>query len=252
MSWERRYEGATAPEPGEEPPLIPAATVVVLRDHADGGVEALMVRRSSKLAFAGGAWVFPGGRVDEVDRAGVAPDDLEGAARRAAVREAQEEAGIELDPAALVWCSHWTPPPISPKRFGTHFFATASPVADLAVTVDGGEVDDHAWMRPGAALARRDAQEIELSPPTWITLAELARHDDVAGALAAFAAREPERFATRIAFIGDQVLALYDGDGAYEGGDPEAPGPRHRLWMAADGWRYERDAWRAGASPPER
>ena len=43
---------------GELPPAIPAATVVLLRD-APGGLETLMLRRNSKLAFAGGAWVFP-------------------------------------------------------------------------------------------------------------------------------------------------------------------------------------------------
>ena len=60
--------GAVADPVREEdlPPAIPAATVVLLRDGADG-VETLMLRRDSKLAFAGGAWVFPGGRIDPED-----------------------------------------------------------------------------------------------------------------------------------------------------------------------------------------
>ncbi|WP_426571463.1 NUDIX hydrolase [Aquihabitans sp. McL0605] len=235
MTRERRDEDAS--------PIIPAATVVVLRDHADGGVEALMLRRNAKLEFAGGMWVFPGGRVDDGDRAGLAVDDAEGAARRAAVRESAEEAGVELDPDALVWFSHWTPPPIAPKRFGTYFFATAAPAADVVVTIDGGEIHDHAWMRPREAMARRDAQEIQLGPPTWITLAELARHETVDAALDAFRQRPAEHFATRIASIGDRLIALYDGDVAYDGGDPDADGGRHRLSMADDGWRYERDGW---------
>lgn len=241
MSWERRYVGSARPPEGQGSPLIPAATVVVLRDHAEGGVEALMLRRNSKLEFAGGAWVFPGGRVDETDRSGLRPDDAEGAARRAATREAVEEAGVELDPDALVWFSHWTPPPISPKRFGTWFFATAAPAGELAVTIDGGEIHDHAWMRPRDAMARRDAREIELTPPTWITLEELALHDSVEQALEVLRSRPPVWFATEIAFVGEQVVALYDGDVAYGGGDPEAEGPRHRLWMSDDRWRYEVD-----------
>lgn len=231
------------PEPSGEAPLIPAATVAVLRDHAEGGIEALMVRRNAKLAFAGGMWVFPGGRVDDGDRVGLEPDDAEGAARRAAVREAGEEAGVVLDPDALVWFSHWTPPPISPKRFGTYFFATEAPSADVVVTIDGGEIHDHAWMRPQVAMARRDAHEIELSPPTWITLEELARHATVADALVAFRSRPAEHFATHIAVVGDQVVATYDGDVAYDDGDLDAPGSRHRLWMTDDTWRYERDGW---------
>lgn len=229
--------------PGHETPLIPAATVVVLRDHVDGGVEALMLRRNTKLDFAGGMWVFPGGRVDDVDRVGLDPADAEGAARRAAVREAGEEAGISVAADELVWFSHWTPPPISPKRFGTWFFATTSPSADPLITIDGGEIHDHAWMRPVEAMTRRDAHEIELSPPTWITLEALARHPDSHTALRAFAARKPEHFATRIVVDGDRVLALYDGDAGYDDGDPLAAGGRHRLLMADDGWRYERDGW---------
>jgi len=45
----------------------PAATVVLLRDGPDG-LEAYLQRRPMHLGFAGGLWVFPGGRVDEADR----------------------------------------------------------------------------------------------------------------------------------------------------------------------------------------
>ena len=38
----------------------PSATVVLLRDGRSG-LELLLLRRSAKLAFFGGAWVFPGG-----------------------------------------------------------------------------------------------------------------------------------------------------------------------------------------------
>ena len=45
----------------------PAATVVLIRD-GEQGLEVLLARRSSQLAFHGGAWVFPGGLVDRGDR----------------------------------------------------------------------------------------------------------------------------------------------------------------------------------------
>ena len=45
--------------------LIPAATVIVLRDTPDG-LETLMLHKNSKIAF-GGMWVFPGGRIDDAD-----------------------------------------------------------------------------------------------------------------------------------------------------------------------------------------
>ncbi len=79
----------------EVPEAIPAATVILLRDGPDG-IETLMLRRNSKLEFAGGMWVFPGGRVDPEDYPPDAPDDVEAAVRVAAAREAEEEAGLAL------------------------------------------------------------------------------------------------------------------------------------------------------------
>lgn len=49
------------------PPARPASTVVLLRDHAEGGVEAYLMRRVPTMAFAAGMHVFPGGRVDPRD-----------------------------------------------------------------------------------------------------------------------------------------------------------------------------------------
>ena len=216
---------------------MPAATVVLLRDGSDG-LETLMLRRNSKLAFVGGMWVFPGGRVDPGDQEGLAPADELGHARRAAVREAQEEAGIEVEEASLVTLSHWTPPPITPKRFLTWFFLAPAPAGE--VVIDEGEIHDHQWMRPGDALRRRDAQEIELAPPTWVTLHELARHARVADALAAARAREPERFETRIGMSPAGPVALWFGDAGFEDGDAERPGARHRLRMTDEAWVYER------------
>ena len=70
-------------------PMVPAATVVLLRDAPAGdGIEVLMLRRNAAVEFAGGMWVFPGGRIDPEDYEGT--ENLLGAARNASVREAQE------------------------------------------------------------------------------------------------------------------------------------------------------------------
>jgi 8-oxo-dGTP pyrophosphatase MutT (NUDIX family) len=221
--------------PGALP--VAAATVILLRQGA-AGLETLMLRRDSRLAFAGGMWVFPGGRVDPGDRSGLADDDELGAARQAAVREAQEEAGIDVALDALVSFSHWTPPPITPKRFLTWFFVAAAPTAE--VVIDDGEIREHAWLSPTEVLRRRDTQEIELAPPTWVTLHELARAASVREALDAARGREPERFVTRIAVDDNGPMALWHGDAGYEDADPTRPGPRHRLHMRDERWIYER------------
>ncbi len=234
----------------EEVPAVPAATVVLLRDGR-AGLETLMVRRSSALDFAGGMWVFPGGRVDSVDHLpdrarDPARDNLPtehyhelAAARRAAVREAREEVGLVVKEASLVPFSHWTPPAVSPRRFSTWFFIAEAPRG--TVRVDGGEILDHAWLHPAEALERRDAGEIEIIPPTWITLHRLSTYPSVSRALADAANRAPEAFVTHMAVVPGGAVALYDGDAGYADSDPERPGRRHRLWMLAEGWRYETD-----------
>src|SRR5262249_45640549 len=129
MTWPR----CSLADPSELPPAIPAATVVLVRDAA-AGLETLMLKRNAAIAF-GGMWVFPGGRIDAADG-----DDDE-APRRAAVREAFEEAALVVEPSALVPFAHWTPPPVAPKRFATWFFLAPAPSAEVAI--DGGEIHDH-------------------------------------------------------------------------------------------------------------
>lgn len=231
--------GPASTDPGAE--AIPAATVVLLRDGADG-IETLVLLRNSKLAFAGGMWVFPGGRVDVTDRVTAEPRDpvreVLGAARNAAVREAAEEAGLSVAPETLTVYAHWSPPKIAPKRFATWFFVAPAPVGD--VVVDGGEIHEHAWVRPADGLARRDAGEIELAPPTWVTLHDLAQFATVDEAVAVIGQQEPELFETRIATVDGSLVAMWHGDAGYESGDAGAEGGRHRLLMADDGWSYER------------
>jgi 8-oxo-dGTP pyrophosphatase MutT (NUDIX family) len=220
---------------GEESVIIPAATVVLVRETS-GSLEALMLKKNSKLAF-GGMWVFPGGRIDDADREG-APD-IETAAKRAAVREAAEEAGLVVDEGSLAWIAHWLPPALAPKRFATYFFVAPAPAG--AVTIDGGEIHDEAWMRPADALTRRDALEIELAPPTWVTLHDMVAFDTVDALMADAHAREPVFYETHMGKGEAGMFALWEGDAAYESGDADAPGPRHRLLMTRDGtWTLER------------
>ena len=194
-----------------------------------------MLRKNSRLAF-GGMWVFPGGRIDDTDRAADA-DELTAAAN-AAVREAAEEAGLVVPSSALIPFSHWTPPLMAPKRFLTWFFLAPAPTA--AVVIDRGEIHDHAWMRPAVALVRRDEGDIELAPPTWVTLHWLAAYPSLAAASAAAVARAPEHFFTRIESSDQGPVAVWAPDAAHESGDLAVPGTRHRLWMSPTGWRYER------------
>lgn len=219
---------------GSEP--VAAATVLLLRDGSDG-IETLMLRRNSKIAF-GGMWVFPGGRVDDDDCTGLPPEDDLGRARVAAVREAEEETGLVISADSMRPFSHWTPPAITPRRFLTWFFAAAAPSGE--VRIDQGEIHEHQWMSPHEALERRDAAEIELAPPTWVSLFELARWKDVGAAMNALQQRTPERFETRIVVKSDGPIALWHGDAGYASSEADVDGPRHRLRMNRGTWKYER------------
>ena len=72
----------------ERPVPIPAATLVIFRHRLAGPPELLVVERSANMAFAGGAIVFPGGRIDADDHAIAAAhahERDEGAARGGSV-----------------------------------------------------------------------------------------------------------------------------------------------------------------------
>lgn len=214
----------------------PAATVVVVRDGTEG-IETLMLRRNGRGSF-GGMWVFPGGRVDPGDIDPTAPDDELAAGRRAAVREAREEAAIVLDPDSLLPVSHWRPPSSVPKAFATWFFVAAAN-GDVEVTVDGSEIHEHSWLTPAMVLQRRDAGEMELAPPTFVTLTLLAVHDTVDRLLDTLRAATPERFHTQMGDIDGTGALFWHGDERYAA-EPGPAGTHHRLLMTDAGWQYVR------------
>ena len=93
-------------------PIRPAATVILVRDNAHV-LETLMLKRASEAAFAGGMYVFPGGRVEGDDHLHVydalrrGPTEQQAFQRAAlgdewrgfwiaCIRESFEEAGILL------------------------------------------------------------------------------------------------------------------------------------------------------------
>src|SRR4051794_24998488 len=116
-----------------------------------------MLRRNSKLAFAGGAWVFPGGRIDPEDypdgEVSTEDDRVAQAARTAAVREAQEEAGPVVDPDGLVWFAHLTPGALAARRVATRVFMARAPAGTAAG--GDGEIHVHRWIPAFDARARR-------------------------------------------------------------------------------------------------
>lgn len=223
-------------EDPEAVPIKPAATVIPLRDGPDG-LEVLVLRRDTNLAFHGGSWVFPGGRVDDHELAATSSDLA--AAKLAAVREADEEAGLTIEPDDLITLSHWTTPLGRNRRFATWFFVVEAPQSD--VVIDDGEIREFEWHTLAAAITGCEAGEIMLAGPTYVSLLRLRTASTVKQALAYAAGRPDEVFLPRLLRAGEETVSVYQGDPAYDGGQLDTDGPRHRMRMLERGYDYIND-----------
>jgi 8-oxo-dGTP pyrophosphatase MutT (NUDIX family) len=196
---------------------IPAATLILVRERSSGPPELLMVERAAGMAFAGGALVFPGGRIDEADRA----LGTDAAAKVAAIRETLEEVAIPvgIDPLpsrerslelqreliadrplnemveaetlrleALTPLARWVPKFHAKRRFDTLFFLARAPEGDWTPNTIPGECAGAEWVTAANVLDRDRAGQVQLIFPTRRTLERLAQHDSfdtmVADALA--------------------------------------------------------------------
>jgi 8-oxo-dGTP pyrophosphatase MutT (NUDIX family) len=222
------------PEDGTDPDVPVAATVVILREAPDG-VAVLMIERPDRGSFAG-AWVFPGGKLEEADADG--GDELS-TGRRAGVRETREETGLRLDAAELVPLSCWDPPPGLALRIRTWFFLAMDPGGPLTLAPD--EVVTADWARPAGLLERHARGEITLYPPTWVTLHELAGQPDAHSILSLARIGGVRRYETVARGGTAGPMLLWQGDAEYdEVGGASSAASRHRLELASLPWVYTR------------
>jgi len=159
---------------------IPAATLVVMRDAPAGPPELLMVERPRTMAFAAGAMVFPGGRIDAEDwtDSGALID----AARVAAVRETREETGLEVAPDALVPFARWRPNFRHHRRFDTYFFLAPCPADAGPLRPQPGECERAEWLTAADVLAQIARGEASAIFPTLRNLERLAQFGSFAEA----------------------------------------------------------------------
>lgn len=203
----------------DAPPAIPAATVVIYRRDPGGeerAAQVLMVIRSKTMSFAGGAAVFPGGRIDPADydlAREIAPHlpEIDAASRIAAIRETLEETGLALGIAEAVsaevasearaflleqgalapvlqrhgWTlmldrlvpfAHWLPRHKGMKTFDTRFYIYDIGTGAVDISVDATENNHLFWASPAEVLERVEAGEIEVIFPTRRNLERLAAY----------------------------------------------------------------------------
>ena len=217
--------------PHREPaPTRPAATVLLLRD-GEQGLEVLMTRRSATASFAPGAYVFPGGVIDEADALAHAhatrrpsQSDAQLTQAIAAIRESFEELGVLLarhadgrpataaDIAALdrakplaAQCAargltlaaadvYTLAHWITDRDLPRRFdvaFLVARMPEGQAPVADEAEQFEPVWVRPADALARHEAGQFFMIFPTLRTLERLQAYPDVASVLAACTGEQP-------------------------------------------------------------
>ncbi|QNM83166.1 NUDIX domain-containing protein [Sphingomonas sabuli] len=187
---------------------IPAATLVCVRERAGQPPALLMVERGEGMAFAAGALVFPGGRIDPGD---AALGGAEAAAKVAAIRETIEEtaipvglaplpsaataldmqtrllgnaqfgavlvdAGAALDLDALIPFARWVPKFHATRRFDTMFFLALCPDG-WEPRIVAGECSAAHWIGAAEVLERDAAGTARLIFPTRRNLERLAQHD---------------------------------------------------------------------------
>jgi len=193
----------------ELPDPIPAATLVLMRDRADGPPELLVTERTGHMAFAAGALVFPGGRIDADDHRTA---ELLGAdaAKVAAIRETIEEAGLApglspapdlatvdalregladeepfasllaahglvLDHEALSPLARWCPNFRETRRFDTLFFLAEAPADAPEPRISEHEAVRAFWASAKDVLAEIEAGLAHAIFPTRRNLERLAR-----------------------------------------------------------------------------
>jgi 8-oxo-dGTP pyrophosphatase MutT (NUDIX family) len=238
-------------------PVRASATVLMLRDAA-AGVEVFLLKRHGLSDVLGGAYVFPGGKVDRLDadesshaRLDCAPGSLHAALHEpalpvaeavaifvAALRETQEEAGVRLAASDLVPWSRWVTPAVGGvvrKRFDTRFFLARIPPGQHA-RHDDLETTDSAWLTPREALRRYWQGEIQLAPPQIMSLAHLSRHSSTDEVIAAARCRRPPLIHPEPFEHEGRRVICYPGDERHSVRERALPGPTRLHWL--DG-RYE-------------
>ena len=244
---------ATGPMPAEGPKVVPASTIIIFRKGRDSAApEFLMVQRAKEMRFAGGAAVFPGGRLDPSDHelaARLAPqaDPDIAASKVAGIRETLEETGLviamrqpvsahearearkmlfaeenlapvldrfgwEPDLDALTYYAHWCPP--MDKAFDTRFFVHDLGTGAVDVAVDATENTRLFWTSAQGALDLQARGEISMIFPTMRNIERLAGFANHAEAVASAAEFPPQRMAAKRETIdGEDFVTIPEGRG---------------------------------------
>lgn len=210
-----------------------SASVLLIRDGIDG-LEVFMLKRSEKLSFSPGFWVFPGGAVDPSDYPSAEQDNTDPihAFKSAAIRETFEESrfllgegpvatlidsiswpgdlpddeeffpwlekrGVTPNFSALKYLACWTAPKQIKKRFMTRFFIALAPPEQEGCH-DGGETVESKWFKLGDLISAIDEGSFKLMFPTEMNNRWLNQYKSTKEVLDAMEAHQPPDVTPRL------------------------------------------------------
>ncbi len=153
------------------------------------------------------------------------------------LRSALKARGMAIDLASLVPFARWVTPEAEVRRFDARFFMLRTPEGQDGAH-DTYETMASFWAAPHDVLARFDARDVQLAPPTHRTLELLSAHATVADALAAAegACLDPI-CPVLIDYDGTMALTL-PGDPDHPQAEPIIAG-RTRYVLRDEHWRPE-------------
>ena len=229
---------------------IPAATLVVWRD-APAGPRILVVERSERMAFAAGAIVFPGGRIDEGDRILAAALGRPDAGHKVtAIRETLEESGVAagfggsigpalgselqrvlndgadfaglvadrgltLDLDALTPFARWMPGFKHARKFDTIFYLVRAPEGEWHPFPQPGECVAAEWASPAELVERIERGDASAIFPTKRNLERLAQFGSLEEAIASARAHPVETIIPWIEEVGGEKFVRIPDDIGY-------------------------------------
>jgi 8-oxo-dGTP pyrophosphatase MutT (NUDIX family) len=158
------------------------------------------------MAFAGGMVAFPGGGIEASDtaelpadwpaRLGAAPE-VAAAVVGGAMREVEEETGVRLTLDDLGLWDAWTTPEFEPRRYRTWFFVARLPEGQEPRELSTESTSVH-WTTAAAALAKVEAGEWTMLPPTYLSVRRLGTFGSVAEVLDVARAASVEMFTPQV------------------------------------------------------
>ncbi|MEN8239024.1 MAG: NUDIX hydrolase [Actinomycetota bacterium] len=227
-----------------------ASTVCLVRERED--IEVLMVQRPHSARFMPGAWVFPGGVVDDAD-ASYAVElgfDVSADWEVAALRELVEETGVwvttegtfsfplvddvldalasssyDLGVSRLTYFSNWITPSVFPIRFDTRFFLAVES-GEVDATFNAEELIGVDWTTPLEALERERRGEWDVAFPTRKTLELLGAASSVASLVDMLESLAPvPPIEPRLHVGSDDAKILMPDDPEFEAAGPSQSDP---------------------------